>query len=53
MKKVKDTLLIDLGSGLKDAKATGDEQSVLEMLGLFGRLDAEVEAVKALKEMKR
>jgi len=53
MKKVKETLLIDLAGGLKDAKVTGDEESVLEWLGLFGDLDAEVDAVKALKELKR
>jgi len=53
MKKIKETLLIDLRSALKEAKSKGDQVKCLDVLALFGDLDAEADAVKALKELKR
>ena len=53
MKKIRETLLIDLRSALKEARAKGDQQRCLDVMGLFGDLDAEADAVKVLRELKR
>ncbi|KAF8241879.1 hypothetical protein K440DRAFT_198123 [Wilcoxina mikolae CBS 423.85] len=53
MTKVKDTLLIDLRSALKEVRLQGDEGKCLEVMGLFADLGAESDAVKALKETRR
>jgi len=53
MKKVKDTLLIDLGTTLKEVKQRGDAEKCLEVMGLYADMKAENEAVNILKELKR
>jgi len=53
VKKVKDTLLIDLGTTLKEVKQQGDVEKCLEVMGLYADMKAENEAVKILKELKR
>jgi len=53
MRKVKDTLLIDLRSALKEVWLQGDEGKCLEVMGLFADLGTESDAVKALKESRQ
>jgi hypothetical protein len=53
VKKAKDTLLIDLGTTLKEVKQQGDVEKCLEVMGLYADMKAENEAVKILKELKR
>lgn len=53
MKKCKETLLIDLRSALRESKAKGDQVRCLNVMGLFGDLNAEADAVKVLRELKR
>lgn len=57
MAKVKQTLLMDLRSALKEALAEqnrdkGDGEKCLEVMDLFADMGAEAEAVKAVREAK-
>ncbi|KAA8895188.1 oligomeric golgi complex component, COG2-domain-containing protein [Sphaerosporella brunnea] len=48
MKKIRETLLIDLKSALKESRRKGEADTTLELLGMFADLRAEGEAVKAV-----
>ncbi|KAI5818733.1 oligomeric golgi complex component, COG2-domain-containing protein [Pyronema omphalodes] len=51
--KIKDTLLIDLRSALREARQGKDGEKSLELIKLFADLGAESVAVKALKGTKK
>ncbi|EEY20376.1 conserved hypothetical protein [Verticillium alfalfae VaMs.102] len=51
MMRCRNTLLLDLNAALKESRKAGDKgkSRLVQYLGLYGLLDAEAEAVKALK----
>lgn len=51
MTRCRNTLLLDLNTALREARKAGDKgkQRLVKYLGLYGMLDAEAEALKALK----
>ncbi|ROT34568.1 hypothetical protein SODALDRAFT_329674 [Sodiomyces alkalinus F11] len=51
MTRCRNTLLLDLGTALKEARKAGErgKARVMKYLGLYGMLDAEGEAIKVLK----
>ncbi|KAL7275221.1 hypothetical protein RUND412_001836 [Rhizina undulata] len=53
MEKVRATILLDLGSALKEERAKEEEGKVLELMELFARLGAEGEAVKVFREGRK
>jgi hypothetical protein len=53
MKKIRETLLIDLKSALKETRRKRDSDMSLELLEMFAQLGAEGEAVRAMREAKR
>jgi hemoglobin-like flavoprotein len=53
MKKIRETLLIDLKSALKEARRNESADTSLELLGMFAELGAEGEAVRAMREVRR
>ncbi|KAF1986530.1 hypothetical protein K402DRAFT_463467 [Aulographum hederae CBS 113979] len=54
MMRVRNTILLDLGAALKQARMAGDagKGRVMRIVGLYGEMDEAAEAVKALKSMK-
>lgn len=50
--KVKNTLLLDLRSALKESKL-GDVEKTIVVMGFYADLGAENDAVKVLREMKK
>jgi hypothetical protein len=54
LKKIRETLLIDLNTALKDAKSAGSNGHgrLLKVLALYGDLDAKDEAIKITKASK-
>lgn len=53
IEKIRTTLLLDLGSALKEFKLGGDVDRTIVILGFYADLMAEGEAVKILKELKK
>lgn len=53
METIRKTILIDLGSAIKEARAEKDKKRCLEIMRLYSDMDAEKEAVKVLKEEKK
>ncbi|KAI5805021.1 oligomeric golgi complex component, COG2-domain-containing protein [Geopyxis carbonaria] len=53
LEKIRKTILIDLGSALKEVRGNKEEGRYLEVLGWFADMGAEAEAVKMLREGKR
>lgn len=53
LETLRKTILIDLGSALKEARAEKDQARCLEIMGLYADMGAEKEAVKVLKDGKR
>lgn len=52
--KVRNTLLLDLGTALRQARARTDSgQAVMKVVGLYRDMDAAKEAVQVLKSLKR
>ncbi|KAF2728234.1 hypothetical protein EJ04DRAFT_477685 [Polyplosphaeria fusca] len=53
--KVRNTMLLDLSTELQQAKAAGEpgKGRVVKILGLYADMDANAEAVKVIKEMKK
>ncbi|PNH29990.1 hypothetical protein BJF96_g6788 [Verticillium dahliae] len=51
MMRCRNTLLLDLNAALKESRKAGDKgkSRLVKYLGLYGLLDAEAEAIKALK----
>ncbi|KAF9877175.1 hypothetical protein CkaCkLH20_05441 [Colletotrichum karsti] len=51
MTRCRNTILLDLGTAMKEARKAGDKgrPRVVKYLGLYGLLDAQAEAIKALK----
>ncbi|KAF6828971.1 hypothetical protein CPLU01_08201 [Colletotrichum plurivorum] len=51
MTRCRNTILLDLGTAMKEARKAGKkgQQRVVKYLGLYGLLDAQAEAIKALK----
>lgn len=52
IEKVKNTLLLDLRSALKESKL-GDVEKTIVVMGFYADLGAESDAVKVLREMKK
>jgi molybdopterin converting factor small subunit len=53
--KIRHTLLLDLGSALKQARSAGKSAHgrVVKLLGLYSDLDASIEALQVIKEVQR
>ncbi|GKT41295.1 uncharacterized protein ColSpa_01476 [Colletotrichum spaethianum] len=51
MTRCRNTILLDLGTAMKEARKAGDkgQARVVKYLGLYGLLDAQTEAIRALK----
>ncbi len=54
MLRVRDTLLLDLSTALKQAVSMGDlgKPRLAIIMGIYGDLEADAEAVKVLKTLK-
>lgn len=52
IEEVRDTLLLDLGSALKESRLGGDVDKTIVVMSFYADLGAEEEALRVLKELK-